>query len=360
VAAGLQAVSRSFAGDPASADALLRRALEPDQLREHGFEEMPRLIQELPELVRHDPSLVGAIYVAVLSHDESRTDPAPMYRSRILSLVSNIRQDFDHAKWELGEFFPAFLQQAPLQAIRSLLEALEALAAGTEPGTSERPFDFGGTSAAVRDDRGQRWDWDWEELSNIDPVVKMLDGFQRYLEERAARDDRPFLQEAIRVVAGMNRSSTVWKRLLVLSAEHPTSLGVLLAPLAWATPILAGPATESAARPFVHAVFPLLAPPDRGRVEQTILALPAATPERDPDWITDTRNRLLYGLDQADLTTDAARTLRGELTPRQALPRPHRHRPAGSLTQRRRRAPSDTFERPGWTSPARTPNGSSS
>jgi hypothetical protein len=312
VTAGLQAVSRSFAGDPTSADALLRRALQPHQLREHGFEEMPRLTQELAELVRHDSSLVGAIYVAVLSYDESRTDPAPMSRSRILSLVSNIRQDFDHAKWELGEFFPTFLEQAPIHAIRTLLEALDALA-GTESDTSEQPLDFGGIPTAVRDDRGQRWDWDWAEFARTDPVVKMLDGFQRYLEDRAAQDDRPFLQEAVRVIAGMNRSSTVWKRLLALGAQHPTTLGVLLAPLAWTTPILTGPATGSAARQFVHAVFPLLDALDRARVEQAILSLPAATVGRDPARIADTRNRLLGGLDQANLTTDAARALRSEL-----------------------------------------------
>jgi hypothetical protein len=312
VTAGLQAVSRSFAGDPTSGDALLRQALQPHQLREHGFEEMPRLTQELAELVRHDPSLVSAIYVAVLSYDESRTDPAPMSRSRILSLVSNIRQDFDHAKWKLGEFFPALLQQAPMDAIRTLLETLDALA-DTGSDTSEQPFDFDGAPTAVRDDRGQRWDWDWGEFARTDPVVKMLDGFQRYLEDRAARDDRPFLQEAVTVVIGANRSSTVWKRLLALGAQHPTTLGVLLAPLAWATPILAGPATRSTARQFVHAVFPLLDAPDRTRVEQTILSLRAATVEIDPDWITDTRNRLLSGLDQAHLTTDAARALRSEL-----------------------------------------------
>ena len=312
VTAGLQAVSRSFGGDPTIGDALLRRALQPHQLREHGFEEMPRLSQELAELVCHDPSLVGAIYVAVLSHAESRTDPAPMSRSRILSLVSNIRQDFDHAKWELGEFFPAFLQQAPIHAIRTLLETLDALA-GTGSDTSEQPFDFGGTPASVRDDRVQRWDWDWAEFARTDPVVKMLDGFQRYLEDRAAQDDRPFLLEAVRVVAGMNRSSTVWKRLLALGAQHPTSLGVLLAPLAWATPILAGPATGSTARQFVLAVFPLLDAPDRARVEQAVLSLPAATVGRDSARITDTRNRLLLGLDQAHLTTDAARALRREL-----------------------------------------------
>ena len=312
VTAGLQAVSRSFAGDPTSGDALLRRTLEPDQLREHGFEEMPRLTQELAELVRHDSSLVGAIYVAVLSNDESRTDPAPMSRSRILSLVSNIRQDFEHAKWELGEFFHTFLEQAPIHAIRTLLETLNALA-GTGSDTPEQPFDFGGTPTSVRDDRGQRWDWDWAEFARTDPVVKMLDDFQRYLADRAAQDDRPFLLEAVRVVADMNRSSTVWKRLLALGAQHPTSLGVLLAPLAWATPILAGPATGSTARQFVLAVFPLLDARDRARVEQTVLSLPAATVGRDPAWIADTRNRLLGGLDQAHLTTDAARALHSEL-----------------------------------------------
>ena len=131
-------MSRSFGGDPASADVLLRRTLQPEQLREHGLEEMPCLTREFSELVRHDPSLVGAIYVAVLSHDEFRTDPAPMSRSRILPLVSNIRQDFNHAKWALGEFFPSFQQQAPVHATGTLLEVLAALAAGTVPHISEQ------------------------------------------------------------------------------------------------------------------------------------------------------------------------------------------------------------------------------
>jgi hypothetical protein len=148
----------------------------------------------------------------------------------------------------------------------------------------------------------------------------MLDGFQRYLEDRAAQNDRRSLQEAVKVVAGANRSSTVWRRLLAIGTQYPTRLGVLLAPLAWATPILAGLATASAARPFVHAVFSLLDAADRARVEQAILALPAAAPERDPDWITAARNRLLDGLDRAHLTTDEARALRSELDAEKSVP----------------------------------------
>ncbi len=322
VTAGLQAVSRSFASDPAGSAALLRRTLELDRLRQHGFEEMPRLAQELPELTPHDPVLVGAIYVAVLSYDEARTDPAPMSGSRILSLVSNIRQDFDHAKWELSEFYPTYLEQAPLHAIRALVQVIDTLAASEEPAAPEQPFDFRGRPAAVRDDRGHTWDWDWEELARTDPVVKMLDAFQHHLEARAAYDDRASLQAAIRVIADSNRSSTVWRRLLAVGAQHPTSLGVLLAPLAWATPILAGLATAAAARTFVQAVAPMLGVADRERVERAILALPAEALERDPDWIVHVRNRLLDGLDQAHLTTDEARTLLAELDAEPSVPAP--------------------------------------
>ena len=258
---------------------------------------MPRLAGELPELVRHDPSLVGAIYVAVFGYDETRRDPAAMSRSRILSLVSNIRQDYDHAKWQLGEFFPRYLEQAPLHAIDALLQVLDTLAA-KEPAASEQRFDFDGIPAAIRDDRTQMWDWGLGGAVRSDPVIKMLNGFQRLLEDRAAQDDQRFLQEAVRVIVGANRSSTIWGRLLASGADHPTSLGVLLAPLAWATPILAGLASTSAARPFVHAVFPVLDVADRARIERAILALPTAAPERDRHWVTEDRNRLLEGLDR--------------------------------------------------------------
>jgi hypothetical protein len=275
---------------------------------------------ELPELVRYDPALVGAIYVAVFGYDETRRDPAAMSRSRILSLVSDIRQDYESAKWQLGEFFPRYLEHAPLDAIRALLQVLDTLVAAKEPAASEQRFDFDGMLVAIRDDRNQMWDWDWEELSRTDPVVKMLNGFQQYLEDRAAEDDRRFLQEAVRVIAGTNRSSTIWGRLLASGADHPTSLGVLLAPLAWATPILAGLASTSAARPFVHAVFPVLDAAGRARVERAILALPAAAPERDRHWITEDRNRLLEGLDRAQVTTDEARVLLRELDAEQRVP----------------------------------------
>src|SRR5437870_106780 len=82
----LRSVCATFRTNPAESAALLRRAIEPKQLAQYGYEEMHWLTRDLEEIESIDPELVAEIYSAVFGHDEPSTETTEMSGSQILPL----------------------------------------------------------------------------------------------------------------------------------------------------------------------------------------------------------------------------------------------------------------------------------
>lgn len=311
IGGGIEAVCRTFESDPQESGTVLRRCLDPNHVAMHGYEELFRLGHEVDRLITLEPGLVEEIYQATFTNYDNREQPTPLLGSGILRLTTTPRQEFDMARWLLSTKYKAFLEGAPLHALRVLITALKTYVIdhhvanfGDRP---EESFDFDGRAAYVSSDYSEIWDQGTAHAD--DQAVRMLRTFQHFVEATWADENQTELQKQILdLVVSENRGAAIWRRLLISATRLP-NLADDLRPLAWALPILMNYDTSTAAGDYLSAMFPRFSPNERQTVEETILLIPTAANNSsgiDPEF---TRHRLLGCLDANLLTTEEAKRI---------------------------------------------------
>lgn len=319
----LAGVCRTFESDPIESAGLIRRCLAPLNLSEHGFEELPWLAREVKRLIGLDPPLVTEIYKIAFGYQERSDKPVPMGSSRILTMISNRKQDYGMALYELAEVFPHFLESTPLNAINALIYVIEAYIAQRHSTISyekeEKTFDFDGRQGRIRVDYSSIWDND--EIHGHDKPFKMLQSFQKYLENLAKLPGAVnFLHRIVEVLISENRSAVIWSRVLSVAAQNPSTLGREILPLLWAIPILTSYDTSHAAGKAISAIFPELEASERERIELSILSIPRVSPKTHRESAEHIRNRLLGCLPPDKIITVAAQNLLSELKEKNTIP----------------------------------------
>lgn len=307
----IQCVCRTFESDPSASDLLIRCCIETTHLAQFGYEEMHWVARNIRYLVGGSPGLARDIYRAAFAHREVSEEPTPMGTSRILCLRSNRRQDYEMALYMLAEAFPEFLCTNPEEATRALVSVVESYVSQEHSRYSgrwrEEAFKFGTRQARLCADYSHIWDQ--HGIYCGDYPVKMLDDFQRFLEELSAKTGgRNKLRKLIDIVVSENRVAVVWRRLLLVGAHYPDTLGREILPLASAFPILTGIDTTVLAGEYLRAIFPILDTAARQKIERAVLSIPfnAAPGDRRQDAEEDC-NRLLGCLSVDHLVTDEAR-----------------------------------------------------
>lgn len=314
----IQHVSRTFASDPATSAALLRRALEPEHLAAHGSEEMLWIAQEIKNLLTHDTDLVRDIYATAFSHRETSESPTPM-GGIVLPLRSTRRQDYESGLYSLKESYPTFLHKAPENAVLALNAALEAHAARDFGARTQEEvrFKFRGADARLLRDHSRTWD----RGARHDDVVEMLDHLQAYLEKLAAPGGSvETLHALIRTLVREGRLAALWRRLLELGTRYPETAGHFIRELAWTPAILNSPETSYAAGDFIRAMLPHLPEAERVQIEHAVLTIPDNRPDDERQWAERDRDRLLGCMDEMQPVTEPARELLAELKAQDEVP----------------------------------------
>jgi len=317
----LQAVCRTFESNTSESANLIRRSIEPEHMSQHGFEEMPILAHEVGRFILLDPDLVGEIYSAVFSYQERSDAPTSISGSRILNLVSNRRQDYGMARYALSETFASFLQHAPIQATRALLQVISAYIAEQHPlrEVIDDVFQFNDQEAHIVTDYSVIWDSG--STYYHDEPIKMLNAFSSYLGARA-RDDANAeeIRNIVNLIASQSRAAVIWKRLLTCGVAAPRTLGLEIRSLAWSLPILVGYDTTTTVGDFLASVYRYLASDDREQIERTILSIPDRLPPERAEAAARLRNRLIGCLPDVEIVTEEARGLLADLRAADAVP----------------------------------------
>ncbi len=309
VPAALRCVCQTFESDPAASASLLRRALQREHLARYGFEEIPWLAREAERLIPVDSHFVRDLYHAAFGYREESEEQTALGNSRILSLISSRKQDYNHALWQLAETFPKFLERCTLEATEVLISALEFYIDSRSYAAREVPdenFLFGETKATLRPDHSSTWDR--SEAYGHDDPVRMLAAFHRYLSRLAEMPDSGTqLDEILSVIARNSRLAVIWRRLLVIANHSPDTLGSKLKALLCAIPILACSDTTTEAGELLRVMFGRLSLPERVTIETTILSLPEQVPPGRARLAEYFRDRLAGCLDPALIVTDQMR-----------------------------------------------------
>ncbi len=124
VAAAIDFVAATYATDIAASRDLLRRLFRPEHFDAHADREMPSLTRKLRPISEVDPEFVVEIYSVIFAGQIEDTSKTMLGDSQILPLLSNRRQDYGMAQFNLKEFFPHFLRRWPTAAITALQRAM--------------------------------------------------------------------------------------------------------------------------------------------------------------------------------------------------------------------------------------------
>ena len=314
VIAGLRCVSRTFESDIAASEALLRKALEEVHLLQFGFEELPWITRNIKHLFRHSPSFAEELYKRAFAFKESSDAPTAMVPSQIFSFTSNRRQDYNMALYSLVEAFPELMDTDLPAAIRIVVAAgnhyaLQDHASSSEE-IQEQAYDLGGLRGVLRVDYSSIWD---SSTYRHDDAMKMVDAFQKKLESLAKEGNTAALQMIVTEAVTQNQSAFLWRRILLVAAENPQSLGEIVRPLTTSSAMLKSIDTTYPMAALLKALGPTMAPDEKKRVETTILRLGM---DRDNGFpaSANTRHRLLAALaDAGPLVTAEAMKIMDEL-----------------------------------------------
>lgn len=317
----LQAVCRTYESDPIASNKLIHHSLEKEHLDKYGFEEMPRLADEIELLIINAPDLAEEIYRKAFAHKETSEEKTSM-GGRILGLTSTKRQDFHMAQWRLAESFQSFLDKSPIRATRALVDVIQAYVDERHPVENNQiaKFILDEVEATIVTDYSAVWDADGAHGG--DEAEKMLNIFTAYLQNIASSSENTeLLRQITHVIALQNRSAVFWKKMLVVAASNPATYGVIVRSLSWTKQMLIGYDTTTAAGNFIGAIYDYLDRDEKIQVEKTILSIAEDVPEdKNQEFAERHRDRLLGCIRDKDLALDESRRIIEYLTKNKAVP----------------------------------------
>lgn len=205
----IESVARTFSSDADESERLLRQVLEGTRLTDNGHVEAPIISDEVRLLAAHSPELVRDIYVALFGYSEKSSEQTVMHRG-VLGMTSNRRQDYESSHYNLGQFFPEFLNVAPTLAIEALIGVRIAFApyGDGDDGTFEIESDEGESIIIVRD----RSYWE-SDVPSHDTEDEMLVQFGAWLGDLAPGNGLQF-ESVVEIACGRPTPSAIWRTIL--------------------------------------------------------------------------------------------------------------------------------------------------
>lgn len=262
-------VGKTFATDAKASRRLVERLIAPERMAEHAHSDMHWLAQEVAHIAATDAELVVEIYDRIFAHTIEGDEPTSLGQSRILALLSNRRQDFKMAQWQLKEAFPTFAREHPLEAGDVVVRVAKAYAATTHPlsdHTEVVPVDIHGREAKLAAD----WSYIWaaqDREAHSDDAHQIVDAFVDMLRQAPETD---VVQIAERVTA-QNESAWLWNRLFMVATEQGGALAAFMLPLAMQTDFLLFSDTAKPAIDLVASQFAQQSEKDRIAFERRVL-----------------------------------------------------------------------------------------
>ncbi|WP_186084697.1 ATP-binding protein [Burkholderia gladioli] len=312
----IRMVTRTYASDSMASRALLQRILSEDRLEAHAADEVPWLAEGVKAIVAHDPTLATEIY-RVLFAFEPKEDAktwvggAP---SRILSLTSTVRQDYEHARWHLKEALPYFLETSPERAVQAVIQALAGLSGKSyrsrHSASEVVEIGVGEVRIIISDNLFGPEDWREEKRRPGDSEDEILSDFVEFLRTCT---DNVFIQ-TVEIISKDEAGAAVWARILGIAADsRPGLVDDKLWALASEPRFTAIQGLARDAIIFLSAVYGKRSLTERAAFEEKALDKGVFKDKRKRTWWRAMLSRFLSIVPEAELVTPTMKAFRGEL-----------------------------------------------
>ena len=307
VSSAIDLVGDTFASDPHQSRALMENIFAPDRLHLYAAQEVPALCRKIDKIAPIDPEFGARIYRETFGFEMSGEQETNMSNSQILPLISNARQDFGMARYELKEYFETFPGSCPDHAVEAVVHAVEtyvdrAHARGSDMLDAELQVD--GRRVRLREDWSYIWAHDPEKNSGDEAsalINKLLDHL-RSADEAAAFHVAKRLVEA-------SSLAVFWSRLFLAAAERRDGLLDFCLPIAMRQEFLTLADTSKDAVDVVAKGYERLSLFERGAFEVAVSRFDFSSFQNPDHARADLECRLFREIGGANLATDRARAV---------------------------------------------------
>ncbi|MBU7440923.1 ATP-binding protein [Paraburkholderia fungorum] len=277
VITAINGVANTVASDPQATIRLLRRALEPEHLRQFGYEELDWITRHIRSYAAHDLDFVIDLYASIFEYEEPSGDAkTSISSSAIMGMSSTRRQDYEMAWWMLAEAAPRLLDEHPAEGTKAVARGLDGYIRRhqTDPESPNEvdAFYIGERPARYVHDRS--YGWNGQGIQHYRDAPVLLNKFNEFLERLSARDDsQEVFALVVETVADEVGNAVLWSTLLAAAAKHPAMFGAAVLPLASAQPVLGSLETRFQVGNYLTAVFSTLTAEQKAPIERAILDL---------------------------------------------------------------------------------------
>jgi hypothetical protein len=298
----LRLVLRSFASDTIESARLVEQVLSQSHLAKHGHVTAPLLAENVPHIAVFDPDFAVRIFELIFSCPDPPDEKTWLagQPSQLLPLTSTRKQDFDMARWQLGENLGEFLKASAGHATKAISAAVLARHELRRlPGKDQiTTVALENTVLTVVGDYYSIFGWRNEDHHG-DNTGRLLSAFASHLTSCSESEFRMCVTGAL---AGRS-SNSVWTRLLGIACERLGIADDLLWPLVCTPDFLTIAGLQHDAIAYLAAVYPTRLSEERAAWDRRALAGWA-----NPDW-RSVVGRFISICDPAALTSEDARTL---------------------------------------------------
>lgn len=306
-------VADTMSTDCTASTELLSRVFNDERFDKFGSDEVPALARKMAAVTQADPRFAAEVYCGVYAREVNDTRTTSMGSGRILNLTSNARQDFESARWSLGEYFSTFLAQSPVEAAQGFLGAMEGYVARRHPIpeglTAERVDGLEG-EVFLQPDHSHIWAHEVRPQFPEDGET-LLSKFTVFLESGA----EAAVLEVAQCVVRRARLSVIWSRLFMAAAVRGGALARLIAPYAKRIEFLLALDTRKDAIDLVAAHYEQFTVLERQTLEATAANASFDAFQHPEEARRGFLQRFFGTIGRDKLATDAARAVFDEQPP---------------------------------------------
>lgn len=308
VRSAIDFVIATYGTDVGASRALLIQLFDRHRMDRFGHEEVPAVCYKISAVGDIDPEFVTSyVYRIVFDYEVTEDRQTRIGNSQILSLTSNVRQDYGMARWSLGEYLPKFLEVHPRAAVRAVIHAVDSYVA-REHNHSNKALDIvlnvNGRSIRLREDHSYIWahDPDSQYDRGADSLVSKLRARLKVAKQAEAL-------ALIDILIDEAAFAIIWSRMFLCAVERDDELIDQLWSIAVTEPFLVLPDTRKDAIDLVAKGICRRSTQERQAFEQAVFGFDFSGYEYRTDARQAFLERLFSAIGRDNLVTDEARQL---------------------------------------------------
>lgn len=223
-------VADTYATDPKGSRTLLTQVFDDERFQAGGWTSVPALARKIDVIAPQDSDFAANIYREVYARSISEHRETSLGNSQILPLRSNAKQDYELARYSLGEYFSTFVRAQPVIATRALVAAVDAFVArehSLSPNARLHSINVEGRVVRLQEDYSHIWAHDPDGKYAQDGDV-LVSKFLTFLKDGTESDVLAATNELI----ATGSLALYWARLFMAAASRQGNLANLLWPYA--------------------------------------------------------------------------------------------------------------------------------